>query len=323
LYGTNAVGKTSFIRALGIALIMAQSGMFVPCSRFVYRPYTAIFSRILGNDNLFRGLSTFAVEMSELRMILRMADKQSMVLGDELCSGTETESALSIFMAGLVDLSNKQASFIFATHFHEILKMEEMATLERVSVKHMAVHYDRELDCLVYDRKLLDGAGNRMYGLEVCKSLHLPPDFLEKAYEIRTKYFPETKGELSQTPTTSYNARKIRGKCEICKVEPAEETHHLQEQHLASPDGFIGEFHKNHPANLMSLCSKCHDLVHYDDLVKPSTSSSTPTIPIAPTIITTNQNTLETPEPKQAKRVVRKKTTKGYSVFVENELKQI
>jgi len=326
LYGTNAVGKTSFIRALGIALIMAQSGMFVPCSRFVYRPYTAIFSRILGNDNLFRGLSTFAVEMSELRMILRMADGRSMVLGDELCSGTETESALSIFMAGLVDLSNKQASFIFATHFHEILKMDEMAALERVSVKHMAVHYDRELDCLVYDRKLLDGAGNRMYGLEVCKSLHLPPDFLEKAYEIRTKYFPETKGELSQTPTTSYNARKIRSKCEICKVQPAEETHHLQEQRLASPDGFIGEFHKNHPANLMSLCSKCHDLVHYDDLVKPFTSSSstTPTtIPIAPTIITTNQNTLETPEPKQAKRVVRKKTTKGYSVFVENELKQI
>ena len=314
LYGTNAVGKTSFIRALGIALIMAQSGMFVPCSRFVYRPYTAIFSRILGNDNLFRGLSTFAVEMSELRMILRMADHRSMVLGDELCSGTETESALSIFMAGLCDLSNKQASFIFATHFHEILKMDEMIGLERVAVKHMAVHYDRELDCLVYDRKLLDGAGNRMYGLEVCKSLHLPPDFLEKAYEIRTKYFPETKGELSQPPSKTYNARKIRSKCEICKVEPAEETHHLQEQHLASPDGFIGEFHKNHTANLMSLCSKCHDLVHHDDLRKPS-----PT----PMPISTITNTLETPEPKQVKRMVRKKTTKGYSVFVENELKQI
>ena len=315
LYGTNAVGKTSFIRALGIALIMAQSGMFVPCSRFVYRPYTAIFSRILGNDNLFRGLSTFAVEMSELRMILRMADHRSMVLGDELCSGTETESALSIFMAGLCDLSNKQASFIFATHFHEILKMDEMIGLERVAVKHMAVHYDRELDCLVYDRKLLDGAGNRMYGLEVCKSLHLPPDFLEKAYEIRTKYFPETKGELSQTPSKTYNARKIRSKCEICKVEPAEEMHHLQEQHLASPDGFIGEFHKNHTANLMSLCSKCNDLVHHDELRKPS-SSSTTNEPIL-------QNTLETPEPKQGKRMVRKKTTKGYSVFVENELKHI
>jgi DNA mismatch repair protein MutS len=253
-----------------------------------------------------------------------------MVLGDELCSGTETESALSIFIAGLCDLYHKQSSFIFATHFHEILKMDEMATLERVAVKHMAVHYDRELDCLVYDRKLMDGAGNRMYGLEVCKSLHLPPDFLEKAYEIRTKYFPESKGELLQTPTTSYNARKIRGKCEMCKVEPAEETHHLQEQHLASPDGFIGEFHKNHIANLMSLCSKCHDLVHHDDLHKPistsmpspTTALSTPT-PTPTATATTMTNTLETSGKTQVKRVIRKKTTKGYSVFVENELKQL
>lgn len=69
LYGTNAVGKTSLIRALGISLIMAQSGMYVPCSSFQYKPYTAMYSRILSNDNLFKGLSTFAVEISELRVI--------------------------------------------------------------------------------------------------------------------------------------------------------------------------------------------------------------------------------------------------------------
>ena len=67
LYGTNAVGKTSLIRALGISIVLAQAGMFVPCSKFLYKPYTAIYSRILGNDNLFKGLSTFAVEISELR----------------------------------------------------------------------------------------------------------------------------------------------------------------------------------------------------------------------------------------------------------------
>ena len=302
LYGTNAVGKTSFIRSLGIAVILAQSGMFVPCTEFVYRPYTSIFSRILGNDNLFRGLSTFAVEMSELRMILKLADARSLVLGDELCSGTETESALSIFMAGLQDLSQKQVSFIFATHFHEILKMDEMRGLTHVAIKHMSVHYDRELDCLVYDRKLAEGAGNRMYGLEVCKSLHLPTEFLEKAYEIRTKYFPETKGDLAHTPTTSYNAKKIRGKCELCKNEIAEETHHLQEQHLANSDGFIGEFHKNHFANLMSLCSKCHDTFHS----KPSIPEST----------TVDGSSL----PDKPKRIIRKKTTKGYTLVVQTEL---
>ena len=305
LYGTNAVGKTSLIRALGISVIMAQAGMYVPCAQFRYRPYTALFSRILGNDNLFRGLSTFAVEMSELRMILKMSDANSLVLGDELCSGTETESALSIFMAGLCDLHGKGASFVFATHFHEILKMDEIGGLSGVSTKHMAVHYDRELDCLVYDRKLADGPGNRMYGLEVCKSLHLPADFLEHAYEIRGKYFPETKGELSHPTASKYNARKIRGLCEMCRIEMGEETHHLQEQRMANEAGFIDGFHKDHAANLMSLCSKCHDLVHNEQPVLPIPHTSSP------------------PSLKVARKIVRKKTTKGYSVFADTELKSV
>jgi len=153
----------------------------------------------------------------------------------------------------------------------------------------------------------------------VCKSLHLPPDFLEKAYEIRAKYFPETKSELQHSPSKSYNANKIRGKCEICKTELAEETHHLQEQHLANADGYIDGFHKNHSANLMSLCGKCHDLVHCDDLgpakTKTIDTNSPPKTANTTTIL--SQSLLQTLPKRETKRVVRKKTTKGYSVFVE------
>ena len=268
LYGTNAVGKTSLIRAVGIAVVMAQAGMYVPATSFVFSPYRAIFSRILGNDNLFKNLSTFAVEMSELRTILKHADQNSLILGDELCSGTESESALSIFMAGLMDLQEKGATFLFATHFHEILKFSEMQQIaHRVHVKHMAVHYDRELDRLVYDRVLKDGPGNRVYGLEVAKSLHLPPEFIETAYRIRQKYYPDTQGPLANTPT-KYNAKKIRGMCELCKVELAEETHHILQQKDADERGFFENtgVHKNHPANLMGLCSKCHDAQHATDV---------------------------------------------------------
>ena len=261
LYGTNAVGKTSIIRALGIAIVMAQTGLFVPCSQFVYKPYRAIFSRILANDNLFKSMSTFAVEMSELRIILKMANEHSLILGDEVCSGTETESALSIFVTALQELHNKQSSFIFATHFHEIATYDEITELTRMNMKHLSVYYDRELDCLVYDRKLKEGSGNRMYGLEVCKSLYMPEDFLEKAYRIREKYFPDTKGGLSET-TSRYNANKIRGMCEICKEQLGEEVHHLREQVEANDDGFITGFHKNHPANLINICKKCHLLEH-------------------------------------------------------------
>jgi len=144
----------------------------------------------------------------------------------------------------------------------------------------MSVYYDREKDCLVYDRKLKDGPGNSMYGLEVCKSLYLPEDFLQNAYSIRCKYFPESRGELANS-LSPYNARKIKGKCEMCKENMGEEIHHINHQAEANENGFIGSFHKNHVANLVSVCKKCHDEFHS----KPA-----------------------------APKISRKKTTRGYSI---------
>ena len=267
LYGTNAVGKTSFIRAIGISVIMAQAGMYVPCLSFHYHPYRQIFTRIIGNDNIFKGLSTFAVEMSELRTILKMADKYSLVLGDELCSGTESISAVSIFVAGIKQLYERKCTFIFATHLHEIVHYDEIEEMEKVHLKHMTVVYDQERDVLVYDRKLKNGAGENMYGLEVCKSLNLPRDFLDLAHEIRNKYHPENQSILSLTGS-HFNSKKIMGMCEMCNKEVGSDVHHMQYQKDADSDGFILEserkevFHKNHLANLMTLCEKCHNELH-------------------------------------------------------------
>jgi len=266
LYGTNAVGKTSFIRSVGIAVILAQAGMYVPASSFEFSPYKTLFTRILGNDNIFKGLSTFAVEMSELRTILRMADNNSLILGDELCSGTESISAISIFVAGIQELYKKESHFLFATHLHEIKEYDEIMGMKEVVLKHMAVVFDRETNALKYDRKLRDGPGDNMYGLEVCKSLHLPDSFLNLANEIRMKYHPMS-GSLFSLKTSHYNSNKIVGICEICKKEMGKEVHHLQHQKMADEKGVIvkeeeGPFHKNHLANLVSVCEKCHDLLH-------------------------------------------------------------
>lgn len=78
-------------------------------------------------------------------------------MGDELCSGTETESALSIFVAGLMHLHNNKSSFIFATHFHEIVEYDEIKHMNSLLLKHLEVSYDAADDCLVYDRKLKMG----------------------------------------------------------------------------------------------------------------------------------------------------------------------
>ena len=254
LYGTNSVGKSSLIRSIGISIVMAQAGMFVPASSLIYKPYTSIYTRIIGNDNLFKGLSTFGVEMTELNNILRNCDENSLILGDELCSGTESSSAMAIFVGGLQHFNQSKSSHIFATHFHEILKMEEVKNLSNLVVNHMAVKYDREKDVLVYFRKLRDGPGNNTYGLEVCESLHLPRDFMEKCYNIR--------GSLEQNDVLSkrqshYSSYKIKGNCEICD-KPAEEIHHLVPQHFMVNDHYL-HIPKNHPGNLLSVCKKCHN----------------------------------------------------------------
>jgi DNA mismatch repair protein MutS len=260
LYGTNSAGKTTLIRALGISVILAQSGNYVPCQKFIYKPYTAIFSRIQNNDNLFMGLSSFALEMSEIRTIIKNADNNSLVLGDELCSSTDSISSISIFMATLHELYAKRSSFIFATHLHEISKYDELKEMTFLKFKHLSVKYNPELDKLIYERKIQEGSGNGNYGIEVAKSLHLPPSFIERSYSIRNHHFPQYVGDLN-LKTSAYNSKKLKIKCEICG-EPSHHIHHINEQNKADGFGFIGSMHKNNVCNLMSLCVKCHNNEH-------------------------------------------------------------
>lgn len=261
LYGTNAVGKSSFIKSIGISIILAQSGFFVPCSKMNYYPYKSIFTRILGNDNLFKGLSTFAVEMLELKTILEKSNQYSLILGDELCSGTETDSAISIFLAGIDKLYQNKSNFIFATHFHEITNYSEIMDKSKIKLKHMAVKYDKTNDKLVYNRKLEEGSGESMYGLEVCKSLYLPDSFLNLAHSIRNKYNKKENSILNYK-SSHFNSKILKGKCQLCKENLGNEVHHLQHQADADLNGFIDSFHKNHRANLLCVCDNCHEFLH-------------------------------------------------------------
>lgn len=281
LFGTNASGKSSLIKALGISVVLAQSGFHVPCTEFHYTPFKHIFTRILGNDNIFKNLSSYAVEMSEFRTILKYAGSESLVLGDELCSGTEIGSALSVFSAGLIHLHAKQVKFIFATHFHQITTYHRILALSRLCFKHLKVDID-EHENLYYDRRIHDGPGNNMYGLVVCKALGLPDEFLSLANDIRLELYPDHR--LSVSTTSRYNAKKIVSSCERCGGK-AEETHHLIPQHLADERGYVDiggiKVHKNHKSNLISLCSECHDIYHKESTAhkRIKAGTTTQTIP--------------------------------------------
>jgi DNA mismatch repair protein MutS len=254
IFGTNGVGKSSINRSIGISVIMAQAGMFVPCSSFKYKPYNAIYTRILGNDNIFKGLSTFTVEMSEVSTFINTCDENSLILGDEVCSGTETSSAVSIFAAVLLWLNKTKSSHIFASHFHQLTTMKEIVSLKSLAIKHMSVKNINGV--LHYTRKLEDGPGENMYGIEVCKSFDFPDKFIEETYKLRNKYNKRLCGSLKKKKS-KYNAKKLKGECEFCKKEGVD-IHHLEPQEKANMNNFIKSFHKNHPANLTNICKECH-----------------------------------------------------------------
>ena len=261
LYGTNASGKSSLMKSLGLNIIMAQAGMYVSASEFKYSPYDYLFTRIRNNDNLFRGQSSFAVEMSELRSILKRANSRSLVLGDELCSGTETYSAISIFAASVYKLSSNNTNFIFATHLHELCNLPIIKKINNIKINNLKVIYDKKNDILIYDRKLEEGSGSSTYGLEVCKAMDMGEDFIELANEIRNN-LKNIGNDILPHNTSKYNSDLFIKHCLVCESSENMEVHHIQFQCAADENNYIEHIHKDNLSNLVPLCKKCHINVH-------------------------------------------------------------
>lgn len=111
LYGINSSGKSSLMKSIGLSVILAQAGFFVPAVELRFGLYDKLFTRIVSQDNLYKGLSTFAVEMMELKNIFNRANERSLVLGDEISQGTETESALAIVSSAILKLISLKSTF--------------------------------------------------------------------------------------------------------------------------------------------------------------------------------------------------------------------
>lgn len=286
LYGVNAVGKSSTMKAIGLAVLMAQAGMYVAAESLELAPFTEIYTRVGLRDDLARGHSTFVVEMLELRAILKRAGRGSLVIGDELCAGTESASALAIVGAGVARLVERESAFVLATHLHELVQLPTIQSLaDRVHAVHLSVRHDEASGRLVMDRRLAPGTGPPTYGLEVCRSLDMDPHFLKTADVIRrqvlgwasafrkahdedddphrigTNRGGETNAEYeggnvgTLIRKSRYNARVVVDCCGVCGA-PAEETHHIVPQAIAEARV------KNRRHNLVSLCRRCHDATH-------------------------------------------------------------
>ena len=261
VYGMNASGKSTLMKATGIAVLLAQSGCFVPAQSMRLRPFQAVYTRILNHDNLFAGMSSFATEMSELRDILRSANANTLVLGDELCSGTESVSAMALVAAGIQWLHGCGAKFIFATHLHDLPTLLDTEALQ-LRVWHLHVDYDPVRHKLIYDRTLVPGSGSTLYGLEVARALDLPLPFLEQAQVFRRTLLKTTSQQ--EGVASSYNSVIYRIKCELCShgIVSDLEVHHIQQQAIAIKGILPNGVPMNDPTNLITLCTKCHDEIH-------------------------------------------------------------
>lgn len=267
LFGLNQSGKSSLSKAVALNIILAQIGCFT-ASHLRYKPYSKIITRLSGNDNIFRGESSFAIEMTELRTILRQADSSTLVVGDEVSRGTENISGAGITVSAILSLIEKKASFIFATHIHDIVDLPfiKEINISKLKICHLSVIKDPETGSLIYERKLKMNSGSPIYGVLVAESLELPRDFIDKAYEV-VHYMMGTNQDIIKPVPSRYNKEVYVNSCAICHQNSYTvelHTHHIQEQHKADEKGLIGNMHMNKRDNLIILCRECHTNLHHN-----------------------------------------------------------
>jgi DNA mismatch repair protein MutS len=214
-------------------------------------------------DNLWAGLSSFAVEMTELREILQRATESSLVLGDELCSGTESVSATALVGAGLQWLHGRGVKFIFAMHLHGLLDIRGLPPLK---IWHLKVRYEGATDRLIYERTLTPGPGSSLYGLEVARAMNLPDEVLAQAGAIRRQLLG-TANE-SEAPMSQWNGGIQRRECEVCSrgITKDLEVHHIRGRAEAVEGKFADGTDQNSARNLIVVCAECHDKHHAGEL---------------------------------------------------------
>ena len=181
--GPNMAGKSTYMRQVALIAIMAQIGSFVPCTAADISICDKIFTRIGASDDLAAGKSTFMVEMWEVSNILENATNKSLVLLDEVGRGTSTYDGLSIAWSVIEYIcknSNLRSKTLFATHYHELTKLEGMIK----GVKNYSVDVKKIENEIVFLRKIVPGGADESYGIEVAKLAGLPKDVINRANEI-------------------------------------------------------------------------------------------------------------------------------------------
>lgn len=181
LTGPNMSGKSTILRQIGLIVLMAQIGSFVPANSATIGIVDRLFTRVGASDNLVRGQSTFMVEMSETSAILHTATRNSLVLLDEIGRGTSTYDGVSIAWSVSEYLHDQvRCKTVFATHYHELTQLTD----ELVAACNYSVEVKEAGDRVLFLHRLVPGGANRSYGIEVGRLAGLPVAVLERARKL-------------------------------------------------------------------------------------------------------------------------------------------
>lgn len=186
LTGPNMAGKSTYLRQVALITLMAQIGSFVPAEAAKIGVVDRIFTRVGAADDLATGQSTFMVEMNEVANILNHATHRSLIILDEVGRGTSTFDGLSIAWAiseYLLDPEGIGAKTLFATHYHELTQLAQT----NQGIVNLSVAVRRERGKVVFLRKIVPGAADKSYGIEVAKLAGLPEPVIHRAQQILTK----------------------------------------------------------------------------------------------------------------------------------------
>lgn len=183
--GPNMAGKSTYMRQLGIIVIMAQIGCFIPAKSGTLPIFDKIFTRIGASDDLVSGESTFMVEMTEAGNAITNATRKSLILFDELGRGTATFDGMSLAQAILEYIHNNiSCKTLFSTHYHELTDLEK--TLPNLKNKHVSAK--EENGNITFLHKVLDGSVDKSYGINVARLANLPNEVIDRADEILKVY---------------------------------------------------------------------------------------------------------------------------------------
>src|SRR3989441_1058219 len=181
LTGPNMAGKSTLLRQVGLSVLLAQMGAFVPARRAVVGAVDRLFTRVGASDNLVRGQSTFMVEMSETSAILHGATARSLVLLDEIGRGTSTYDGVAIAWAVTECIHNRiGCKTIFATHYHELTQLTE----ELAHARNFNVAVRESGDEIVFLHRLEPGGADRSYGIHVGRLAGLPAPVVARAWQV-------------------------------------------------------------------------------------------------------------------------------------------